>query len=289
MIVDRVRPRVAVDNARVDLVAADAAIALTSLFRAHDVGVVVHLAARVDPPRDNADREAMRRLHDAGTRAVVEAANAADVGRFVLVSSAVVYGARASNPVPLEVDAPIDPCAFAYAQDKASQERLVRSLVDDAHLSVVRPAIVFAPWAKNYLTEIIRRVRLPIVGGGVLPALDGHRPPLQFVHVDDVAAVLDAVIHGPQTGTFHASSVDSLAFDDVARVAGLRPVHVPVWLAAPILDRLVPLLPSTLRAPSGLFPYLMHPFVLSMASTTARLGVVPAWSTAQALEAMVSR
>ena len=286
LIVDRVRPRVAVDNARVDLVATDAAAALTSVFRRFDVDKVVHLAARVDPPRDAADREAMRVLHDAGTRAVVAAARAVDVDRFVLVSSAVVYGARAENAVPLEVEAPIAPSAFAYAEDKAAQERLVRSLVDDDVLSVVRPGIVCAPWARNYLTEIIRRARLPVLGG-VLPALDGHRPPLQFGHVDDVAAVLVAAIHAAQTGTFHASSADWLAYDDVARAVGLHVVDVPTRFVGPVLDRLVPLLPSSWRAPSGLFPYLMHPFVTSMASTSRRLGVLPQWTTMAALRAMV--
>lgn len=288
LIIDRVLPRVAVDNARVDLVAGDAAARLTAAFRRFDVDKVVHLAARVDPPRDATDREAMRVLHDAGTRAVVDAARAVDVARFVLVSSAVVYGARAENAVPLEVDAPIDPCAFPYAKDKAAQEQLVRALVDDDVLSVVRPGIVYAPWAKNYLTEIIRRARLPVLGG-VLPALDGHRPPLQFGHVDDVAAVVLAAVHAARTGTFHASSTDWLAYEDVAHAAGLRVVDVPTRVLGPLLDRLVPLLPPSLRAPSALFPYLMHPFVTSMTSTSHRLGVRPWWTTADALRAMVER
>ena len=287
VVVDRVRPRVAVDSAVVDLLDDDAAAVLTGIFRRHCVRRVVHLAARVDPPKDAADRALMRRLHIEGTRAVVDAAAAVDVEHFTLVGSAVVYGARAENPVPLEVDAPLRPCPFPYADDKAAQEQLVCGLVDADRLAIVRPAIVFAPWAKSYLTEIIRRARLPLLGG-VLPALDGHRPLLQFVHVDDVALVIDAVIARGAVGAFHAASTDWLAFDDVARTADLRVLDVPSALVGPLLDRLVPLLPPSLRAPSGLFPYLMFPFVIGMTSTSARLNVTPSWTSAQALASMVA-
>ncbi|HEY1098616.1 MAG TPA: NAD-dependent epimerase/dehydratase family protein, partial [Myxococcota bacterium] len=259
---------------------------LTAAFRRFGVDRVVHLVARVDPPRDAADREAMRRLHLDGTRAVVDAASAVDVDHVVLVSSAVVYGAHADNTRPLPVDAPLRPNPFPYAEDKAAQEALVRGLVEDDRLTVVRPAIVYAAHAHNYLTEIIRRARLPFVRG-VLPALDGHRPPLQFVHVDDVAAIVAAALSKRVTGTLHAASNDALTYDEVAAIAGLRVVDVPLRLIGPVLDRLVPLMPPSLRAPSALFPYLMFPFLIDMASTSMALQLTPSWSSADTLRAML--
>jgi hypothetical protein len=56
-----------------------------------------------------------------------------------------------------------------------------------------------------------------------------------------------------------------------------------------VLDRLVPLLPPSLRAPSALFPYLQHPFVLSSTKTAARLGVTPRMSSREALASMLTR
>src|SRR5437763_1674531 len=70
------------------------------LVRAFDgASCVVHLAARVDPVTPK-ERAAARRLHVDGTHNVVAAAHKAGVARFVLASSATVYGARASNRVP---------------------------------------------------------------------------------------------------------------------------------------------------------------------------------------------
>jgi nucleoside-diphosphate-sugar epimerase len=278
VVVDRSPPRRAVHHKRVDLLEVDVA-ALASLFRTHKVERVVHLVARVDPPRDAADRELMRRLHEGGTRVVVDAARAAGVSRFVLVSSAVVYGAWAHNPLPLTEDDPVAPCPFPYAQDKAQQERVVvDAWGSPAGLTIVRPAIVYGPTARSYLTELLRRARLPVVGG-VLPALDGKRPPLQFVHVDDVAAVVDAALHRDRDGIFHACACDWLAFEEVARITGARVVDVDARLLGGVFDALVPWMPPWLRAPSTLFPYLMHPFVLSADKTENELGVATSSSS----------
>ncbi|MBM4280013.1 MAG: NAD-dependent epimerase/dehydratase family protein [Deltaproteobacteria bacterium] len=314
LVVDRAAPRAAratpssatatktASFVRVDLTDDGAEDALLAAWSTHAVDVVVHLAARVDPPGDDDDRTRMRRLHEHGTRAAVRAARRAGVRRFVLVSSTVVYGAWPDNPVPLAVDAPVRPCAFPYAMDKALQERVARAAWredgdgdDDDGLAIVRPGIVYAPQARSYLTEILRRVRLPLpsllrrsgLPRGALPALNGHRPPLQFVHVDDVAAVLAAVVDHEGAGVFHAASADWLAYEDVARAAGLAVVDVDARLTGAVLDRLVPWLPPSLRAPSSLFPYLMHPFVVSMTTTAARLGVRPRWSSREALQAML--
>lgn len=279
VVVDRTTPRRAVPHLRCDLLTTSPDD-LSLFFRHHGVDVVVHLAARVDPPKDAADRAQMRRLHEDGTRCVVEAAADADAAGFVLVSSAVVYGARADNAVPLVERKWVEPCDFPYAVDKWLQEKVVRDAWGDAHLAIVRPAIVYGRQAKSYLTEIIRLARLPVVKRGILPALDGHRPPLQFVHVDDVARVVVAaaahardVDDAADDAVFHACARDWLSYEDVAKEAGLVVVDVNAGVVGEILERLVPLMPPTLRAPKALFPYLMHPFVLSAEKTARVLGV----------------
>ena len=129
------------------------------------------LAARVDPPKGNDEREEMRTLHLDGTRNVIRAAKRAGVQKLVLASSAVVYGARPENPIPLDETAPVRPNEdFPYAVDKAGQERIVENERGASlRIAIARPAIVYGRGARNYLTEIIRR-------SPVLPALDGRRP-----------------------------------------------------------------------------------------------------------------
>ncbi len=279
VVVDRAAPRRAVRHLRCDLRRIDDK-SLAAFFAGHAVDVVVHLVARVDPPKNAADRKEMAHLHRRGTEVVVDAARAAAVARFVLVSSAVVYGARPSNPVPIDEAQRPDPCDFPYAIDKWMQEGVVRQRWGDVDVAVVRPAIIYGARARSYLTEIIRVARLPVVKRGVLPALDGHRPPLQFVHVDDVARVVVAACAADVDGVFHACSADFMAYEDVAAEAGLVVKDVDAEFAGAILERLVPLLPPSLRAPRALFPYLMHPFVLSAKKTARVLDVTTGTSRA---------
>src|SRR5260370_40880443 len=66
--------------------------------------VVVH--TDVDLAPDSADRE-RRAFNVRGAQTVLTAAAAEGVGRVVLVTSAMVYGARPDNPVPLAETAPL--------------------------------------------------------------------------------------------------------------------------------------------------------------------------------------
>lgn len=287
IVIDRTTPRVTARYARLDLLDDDAAARLERMLRGGDVDVVVHLAARVDPPRDGRERAAMTRLHEHGTHAVVQAVESAGVSRLVLVSSAVVYGARPDNPVPLPTTTALRPgTVFDYAVDKARQEAIVREGLGADRVGIVRPAIVYGGGARNYLTEIIRRARLPLLGRGLLPALDGRRPPLQFVHVDDVAAIVAAAAVGP-AGVFHAAAVDWIPWEEVARIAGLRVVDVPVAVVGPLLDALVRIMPPELRAPRAMLPWLMYPFVLDMQDTISALGITPRHGSRDALRAML--
>ncbi len=261
----------------VDIATPAAVEQLTPLFRG--AAAVVHLAARVDPPAPG-ERDAMRRLHVDGTRNVVRAARAAGVPRFVLASSAVVYGARPENRVPLDESTPVRPNAdFPYAVDKAAQEDVLAAEGGGLARAVARPAIVYGRGARNYLTEIIRSSPL-------LPALDGRRPQLQFVHVDDVARALAFLATASVEGAFNVASADWLALEDVAQIAGKRVLDVPVRFVAPVLDALARVLPPHLRAPASMLPYLMHPFVLS-STKLAAAGCAPRLTSAEALRSIL--
>lgn len=227
---------------------------------------VIHLAARVNPATPK-ERAAARHLHVEGTRAVARAAVRAGVRKIVLASSATVYGAWPTNPVPLDESAPVrPPPGFAYAVDKAAQEAVVLAEAREVPVAIARPAIVYGPGARSYLTEILRLAP-------VLPALDGRRPPLQFVVVDDVARALVHLALGAEVGAFNVASEDWLSFDEVARLRGRRVVSLPRSLVAPGLEALSRVLPPHLRAPASMLPFLMFPFVV----TPARL-MATGWS-----------
>ena len=68
--------------------------------------VVVHADYDVAP---DSDARARRAFNVRGAQTVLTAAAAGRVGRVVLVTSAMVYGARPDNPVPLAEDMPLVP------------------------------------------------------------------------------------------------------------------------------------------------------------------------------------
>lgn len=242
---------------------------------------VVHLAAQVNPPHPRF-RERMRRLHVGGLQRALTSAVAVGVPHFLLCSSAVVYGAWPDNPLPLAEDHPLRPNpGFPYALDKACQEACAQVFIDRLSLGVVRPAVIYGGEAHNYLSEILR------VAPGMLPAIDDRRPPLQFVHVDDVARALLAMLHARASGVFNLGPPDVLSYEEVAALAGCRVVALSGAWVRPALDALAPLLPPQLRAPSYVLDVLQHPFVVSPAKLCARLGFAFRHSSADALRAML--
>ncbi len=106
--VDRVGRVIAIDDHRGDATGVtwrvvdvrDPALA----GRLAGVDVVVHTDLDLAPDSDQRSRRA---FNVRGAQTVLTAAAAGRVGRVVLVTSAMVYGARPDNPVPLAEDAPL--------------------------------------------------------------------------------------------------------------------------------------------------------------------------------------
>lgn len=125
---------------------------------------VIHLAGLVNAP-DPAGFEAANVV---GTRNVIEAALAADVGRFVHVSS---LSAR-------------EPALSAYGASKNRGERLV--MASPLDWTIVRPPAIYGPRDREML-ELFRLARR-----GVVPLPPRGR--LSAIHVDDLARLLLALL-----------------------------------------------------------------------------------------------
>ena len=244
---------------------------------------LIHLAAHVNPPRPQA-LASFHRLHEQGALQCIAAARSAGVRKLVLCSSAVVYGARPSSPFPLTELHPVRPNPdFPYAKDKAKQEEIFLAQADSFDVAIARPAIVYAAGARNYLTEMLR------FAPGILPAIDGCRPPLQFVHVDDVAAALSLLAIESVAGIYNVCPQDWLSFQEVGDIANLRVMAIRKSWMAPLLDATYSHLPGWGRAPSYILPYLQYSFVLSGAKLTRELNHVPRYTSEDALRFMLSR
>ncbi|MEX1177618.1 MAG: NAD-dependent epimerase/dehydratase family protein [Nitriliruptor sp.] len=240
--------------------------------------VVVHLAFVLDPSRDEAT---MHAVNVGGTRTVLQAARDAGVRKVVYVSSAVVYGAHPDNPLPITEDQPLRPnTPFNYAEHKAEIERWLwpwAAQQDDMVVTVLRPSIVAGPGVSNFISRQLDAPRFN--------AIRGHKPPIQFVHVDDVASALVHTVHHDLPGPYNVSSVGWLSFDEVTAIAGRKVLEVPEELAFTLAARLWKL--GLGEAPAGQVPYLMHPWVVGVDALVAT-GWRPARSNRDALAEMAA-
>ncbi len=130
---------------------------------------------------------------------MLTAAAAGRVGRVVLVTSAMVYGARPDNPVPLPEDAPLAADAdSSVAGDLLEIEQLARR----------------SPRANPGMTVTVARpaalVGTPVSGGHPgtrhfeaprLLTVKGCAPRWQFCHVDDLVAALEVAVRGGVTAS----------------------------------------------------------------------------------------
>jgi uncharacterized protein YbjT (DUF2867 family) len=186
-----------------------------SLARAAEgVEAVVHLVAIIAGPS-----EAYRGVMEEGTQKLVEAARAAGVSRFVLMS-ALGVSEQTKDLVP-------------YYHAKWEMEQTVAG--SGLAGVVFRPSFVFGKDG-GVLPLFVRQVRwspvTPVVGSG--------QARLQPIWVDDVAAFFAASVWpDAPTGTFELGGPDAVTWDElyarIRRTLGVRraTLHLPFGLVRP--------------------------------------------------------
>ena len=169
----------------------------------------------------------------------------------VFVSSAMVYGAFANNPVPLTEEAVLRPdVEFVFARQLASAEELVEQWRlaephDRPRCSVPSspsPPTAAHGWPPAYVSGLGRR-------------LAEDDPPSQFLHLDDLASAITAAISQRLDGVFNVAPDGWVPGERVRALSGERP-RVPLPERASRGDQ--PLAWQFQRAdPAG--PALVHP------------------------------
>ncbi len=168
-----------------------------------------------------ADHDLLGRRGESVTEGAAELladAHLLDAGLLVVVSSAMVYGAIANNPIPLTEEAVLRPDpTFVYARQLAAAEALVeewRVAQPGRRATVLRPAI---PLASDGTSSLAR----------ALTAGLGHRfgeadPGAQFVHHDDVASAVALAVERGLDGVYNVAPDGSIPGDRVRALSGRR-------------------------------------------------------------------
>jgi nucleoside-diphosphate-sugar epimerase len=225
-----------------------------------DVDVVVHLGAALEPARD--DAVIRTREVDAAKR-VAEAAAAAGVRHLVVISSALAYGAHPDNDVPLTETSPVRGLAGLPAAEHAAEvERWLdgfRTRHPELAVTILRLALLAGPDVDTLLTRALEAPRIP--------AVRGHRPPLQFLHPDDAVAAIAHVVEQQVAGTFNVCADGWLSFDEVTAILGRRSLEVPEEVAYSGAAGVYALRLGDLSP--GLVSLFVHPCVMSNDALTA--------------------
>lgn len=245
---------------------------------------VIHLAARTHVINETAtDAGAAYMLANVeGTRALVDAAIAAGVRRFVFMSSAKAMGESTAPGAPFNIRSPARP-QDDYGRSKLAAEELVRARCGDAGIDwvIIRPPLVYGPGVKGNLDRLVslmaRRIPLP------LGAIANRR---SMVHVDTLAEATVRACVAPGAANRELLIADAtVSTTDLLRAMadalGTKARLIPV--PARLLAALARVAGRT--AESG---RLLGSLELDTRDSFAALGWTPTLSLGEGLRSMVS-
>lgn len=213
----------------------------------------------VDLGSSDYDRRAAQR--ESATEVAASTIFTADrlgASQVVFVSSALVYGAFANNPVPLTEEAVLRPdVEFVFARQLASAEELVeqwRQARPGRSTCILRPVVALAAGRNSRLAAAL------VSGLGRRFAEDD--PPSQFLHLDDLASAVALAIKSRLDGVYNVAPDGWVAGERIRALSGERP-------RIPLPERFADVV-GRLRwrfqrgpIPPGLTSYTREPWVVS--------------------------
>jgi nucleoside-diphosphate-sugar epimerase len=241
------------------------------------IDVIVHtdldFAAGSDP-------RARRAFNVRGAQTLLTAAAAEGVGRVVLVTSAMVYGASPNNPVPIDEKAglgaePDGSVVGDFVEIEQLAERSPRTNPGMA-ITVVRPAALVGEGIDTLITRHFEAPRLL--------AVKGCAPRWQFCHVSDLLSAIELAAAGDVSGAFAVGSDGWLDQEQVEELSGLRRIELPAGFTFATAQRLYRA--GITPAPVTDLHYVVYPWVVDCA-TLRDAGWKPSVTNAEALQTLL--
>ncbi len=168
----------------------------------------------------SADADARARRRQSATEGVTAAlAEARQARHLVLVSSAMVYGAWANNPVPITEEAVLRPdVEFVYARQLGAVEQLVdewRLAAPERTVTVLRPVVAMSAESTVGLAAAL--------AAGMGQRFGEDDPPAQFLHLDDLALAVVLAAEQRLDGVYNVAPDGWIAGERVRALAGAVP------------------------------------------------------------------
>lgn len=291
------RPKLLADRAKIRWIQADVAEdGWVSQLQNETIDAVVHCAYQIRELYGHR-RNQQHRWNIDGARRVFEfALGHPGVRRLIQLSTITAYGALAANSLdrPITEETPLAEDSYLYGVQKKQVEDVLgqtyRRLRPSTHVVVLRLASVSGP-----------RGRFGLNRYGLLSTIAGRFPCLvcgrsdwgrQYLHEDDIVAVLSRFIHAPAASGFQVLNVSPPDFLDAATLGKLFSKRVVV-LAPALLRALFSLTwhgsRGALTTPSGAWRMLTYPIRVNGSRLTQEYGYEYRYSSLQALVAKEGR
>jgi 1-acyl-sn-glycerol-3-phosphate acyltransferase/nucleoside-diphosphate-sugar epimerase len=192
---------------------------------------------------------------------VLQSAQSVKIRRFLLISSALIYGTGPGRrPLVEEGYAVPGPDTQRVCDAWSSLEALAASRIAGPSLIILRPSLL--PGSSLFPARCLRR--------RFVPTLPGHDPVLQILSVDDLAAAIVCVIERKATGVFNIAPEDAIPLHKA--ISTSRGIRVPFPRTA-----------QRLLHRTETLEYLRYPWTISSEKIKRELGFVPRKSSAAAM------
>jgi UDP-glucose 4-epimerase len=251
---------------------------IAKVIAKEDVDTVVHMSV-IATPGSAGGRHTMKELNVIGTMQLLAAAQQAPGLRTLVVkSTSTVYGASSRDPAMFTEDmGPRREPRSGYAKDVAEVEGYVRGFArrrPDVRVTTLRCANVIGPLVQSPITSYFR---LPVV-----PTVLGFDPRLQFLHQEDLAAVLEHAVVDGVAGTFNVAGDGVLVLSQALRRLQRPSVALPAFAVGRLGSalrqaRLADFSPEQLG-------FLTHGRGVDTTRMREQLGFTPRYTTAAAFD-----
>ena len=229
---------------------------MTDLLRGADVVVLLAPAADLTATLTTPVAERRERIV-ADALAITAAAAAVGAGRLVAVTSAMVLGASADNPVPLPDDAPVLALPDVGVVGDLVEVEQVLAQVPRLHpglaVTVLRPAALVGPGVDTVVSRHFEAPRLLVLREG--------ETGWQFCHIADLAEAVAVAVASDLQGALTVGAPGVLSQGEIEHLSGMRRLVLSESLARGTAERLhrVGLLP----APASDLAYVVRPWAVS--------------------------
>ncbi|MFA6034316.1 MAG: NAD-dependent epimerase/dehydratase family protein [Myxococcota bacterium] len=259
---------------KLDLTQPFADAELVRILKDEKVDCVAHLAFIGNPVHNS---QWVHELEVIGTLKVLNACAVAKVGKFVMWSLTMVYGAHPSNPNFLREDhAKRGAPGVQFVNDKLEAETEVLKFAakhPDMLVTLLRTCTILGPTVNNVVTKLLSRkvVLCPM----------GFDPLMQFVHEVDVTDAFKLAIDRDFPGDFNIVGNGVLTLSTMLKMAGKVPLPVPYSLGRALHNAMWSAQFS--RIPPGFLDYFRYIWIADGTKAQEVMGFTPKYSSKEAL------